>query len=116
MDYYEPMLPLILLAALSAQSASFGDADRRAIQAWAKTAPQGPFKGGKLPPGLQKQLRRNGTLPPGLQKKVTPFPADLNSRLGPLPGNCNCDRVFLDGKAMIIARATSAILDLISIF
>ena len=97
----------------------FSDSDRRSIQQWAQASPglpPGLAKRGQLPPGLQKQLRRNGTLPLGLQKKISSFPQDLNSRLGPLPVNCACDRVFLDGKAMIIARATSAILDVISIF
>ena len=99
----------------------FGDDDRRIIQDWMRTTgtsglPPGLAKKGELPPGLQKQLRRNGTLPPGLQKKVSPFPDDLSRRLRPLPPDCGCDRIFLDGKAMIIARATSAILDLISLF
>ena len=99
----------------------FGDSDRRIIQEWVRTTgpsglPPGLAKRGELPPGLQKQLRRNGTLPPGLQKKISPFPNDLSRRLRPLPPDCGCDRIFLDGKALIIARATSAILDVISLF
>jgi hypothetical protein len=102
-------------------SVMFSDSDRRSIQQWAQSAPSsglppGLAKRGQLPPGLQKQLRRNGTLPPGLQKKISPFPQDLNARLVPLPAGCGCDRVFLDGKAMIIARASRAILDVISVF
>jgi hypothetical protein len=101
--------------------AIFGDSDRRIIDEWVREAPPsglppGLAKRGDLPPGLQKQLRKNGTLPPGLQKKVSPFPVELSRRLTPLPADCGCDRVFLDGKAMIIARATSAILDVIRLF
>jgi hypothetical protein len=102
-------------------SVVFSDSDRRAIRQWVQTTPSsglppGLAKRGELPPGLQKQLQRNGTLPPGLQKKVSPFPGELVERLGPLPARCDCDRVFLDGKALIIARATRAILDVISLF
>src|SRR5574341_1561384 len=39
-----------------------------------KGLPPGLAKRERLPPGLQKQLRRNGTLPPGLQKKLEPLP------------------------------------------
>ena len=40
-----------------------------------KGLPHGLAKrGGKLPPGLQKQLDKNGRLPPGLQKRLEPFP------------------------------------------
>ena len=102
-------------------SVVFGDSDRRIIQEWVRTTgpsglPPGLAKRGELPPGLQKQLRRNGTLPPGLQKKISPFPDVLVRRLPPLPPDCGCDRIFLDGKALIIGRATSAILDVISLF
>ena len=102
-------------------SAVFNDSDRYVIQQWAQAVPPsnlppGLAKRGTLPPGLQKQLQKNGSLPPGLQKRISPFPADLTRRLGPLPAGCGCDRVFLDGKALLIARATSAILDVISLF
>ena len=99
----------------------FTEHDRQVIETWAKGLspsglPPGLAKRGDLPPGLQKHLQRNGTLPPGLQKKVSPFPDDLIRRLGPLPPGCGCDRVFIDGRALIIARATSAILDVIKLF
>jgi hypothetical protein len=102
-------------------SVVFGDSGQREIQQWVQATPAGRLppglaKRGELPPGLQKQLRRNGTLPPGLQKKISAFPPELNARLGPLPPDCGCDRIFLDGKALIIARATMAILDVISLF
>ena len=102
-------------------SALFSDLDRGIVQRWAQAIPSnglppGLSKRSELPPGLQKQLQRNGTLPPGLQKKISPFPGDLTRRLGPLPAGCGCDRVFLDRKALIIARATGAILDVIRLF
>jgi hypothetical protein len=102
-------------------SVVFTESDQHAIRQWAQVLPSsnlppGLARRGDLPPGLQKHLRKNGTLPPGLQKKISYFPADLNRRLGPLPAGCGCDRIFLDGKALVIARATSAILDVISLF
>lgn len=105
----------------AAVSVVFSDSDRGAIQQWTRATPPeglppGLAKRGELPPGLQKQLQKNGTLPPGLEKKISPFPSDLTKRLNPLPSGCGCDRVFLDGKALIIARATGAILDLINLF
>ena len=33
----------------------------------------------RLPPGLEKQLRRNGSLPPGLQRRAEPFPVIWNA-------------------------------------
>jgi len=102
-------------------SAVFGESDRRVIQQWVQGVqpsklPPGLAKRGGLPPGLQKQLRRGGALPPGLEKRISTFPVDLTERLGPLPSGCDCDRIFLDGKALIVARAASAILDVISLF
>jgi hypothetical protein len=41
-------------------------------------------RGGSLPPGLEKHLRKTGELPPGLQKKLAPFPPELEDRLPPL--------------------------------
>lgn len=102
-------------------SVAFSDTDRRVIQEWVRGVPSGNLppglaKRGELPPGLQKQLQKNGALPPGLQKRITPFPSDLTKRLGPLPDNCGCDRVFLEGRALIVVRATRAILDVFAIF
>ncbi len=99
----------------------FSDSDRRIIREWVNGIPSGALppglaKRGELPPGLQKQLRKNGALPPGLEKKLSPFPSDLARRLGPLPPGCGCDRVFLEGRAMIVVRATRAILDVIALF
>lgn len=99
----------------------FSTSDHDVLRQWVRTTPPkglppGLAKRGQLPPGLQKQLQKNGTLPPGLQKKISPFPSELNARLTPLPVGCGCDRVFLDGKALIVARVSHAILDIVSLF
>jgi hypothetical protein len=99
-------------------SAVFNDSDRRAIHQWVQglsptALPPGLAKRGDLSPELRKQLRKNGTLPAGMEKNVSRFPDDLTKRLEPLPAACACDRVFLDGKALIVAKATGAIFDAI---
>ena len=60
--------------------------DRDIIVNYYAGLPPGLAKlGGNLPPGLEKQLRRNGTLPPGLRNHLRPFPLALQHQLGPLP-------------------------------
>ena len=66
-------------------------------------------RGGNLPPGLEKQLRRNGRLPPGLEKQLYPFPPELERRLPALPPDYG--RAFIGGRAVIYNRSTSLILD-----
>jgi len=68
-------------------------------------------RGGKLPPGLQKQLDKNGRLPPGLQKRLEPVPADLDRRLPRLPDMW--ERVILERDVILIDRQTNRILDII---
>ena len=53
-----------------------------------------------LPPGLERQMRRNDTLPPGLQRRVRTFPQRLERRLEPLPRGYW--RGILAGRAMIL--------------
>ncbi len=62
--------------------------------------PPGLAKKDRLPPGLEKQLRRNGTLPPGLQKRVQPLPADCETHLPRLPANWG--RVVLSGRVLLL--------------
>lgn len=68
-------------------------------------------RGGDLPPGLQKHLRRNGKLPPGLQKRLEPFPHDLEGRLPGIPEIWR--RVILGRHVILIDRRTERILDII---
>ncbi len=70
-------------------------------------------RGGSLPPGLEKQLRRKGHLPPGLEKKISPMPYELEHRLPRLePG---LHRGFIDGKAIIYNQKTRAIIDIFAV-
>ena len=68
-------------------------------------------RGGRLPPGLQKQLDEKGRLPPGLQKRLEPLPVDLDRRLPRLPEHW--DRVILERDIILIDRRTQRILDII---
>jgi hypothetical protein len=70
-------------------------------------------RGGNLPPGLEKQLRRNGHLPPGLEKKLYPFPVELERRLPVLsPGLV---RGMIGVSAVIMDKRTSVILDVFKV-
>jgi hypothetical protein len=104
--------------ARTAQALIFSDHDRGVIRDYYQTQranlPPGLAKrGGRLPPGLERQLRKNGTLPPGLQKRVQPFPQELNERLPSIPGGYS--RVILAGKALLLDR-NNKILDLMAVF
>jgi hypothetical protein len=65
--------------------------------------PPGLAKRDRLPPGLEKQLRRKGTLPPGLQKKVQPLSASCEARLPRLPRDWS--RVVLSGRILLLDAA-----------
>ncbi len=73
--------------------------------------PPGLAKREKLPPGLQKQLRRNGTLPPGLEKRMESLPQELEVRLRPLPPDRV--RVVIGTDVIILDKTTQKILDII---
>ena len=64
----------------------FSTGDREIIIEFARGKrsglPPGLAKKDRLPPGLERQLRRNAQLPPGLQKRLTPFPSALEAELG----------------------------------
>jgi hypothetical protein len=68
-------------------------------------------RGGKLPPGLQKQLEKNGQLPPGLQKRLEPLPSSLNARLPSIPEYW--ERVIVERDVILLDRRTNRILDII---
>src|SRR5260370_22457246 len=101
----------------AAPNVRFGSHDVRVIVDYyhpASGLPPGLAKrGGALPPGLDKHLRRNGTLPPGLQKKLAPFPPDLEVRLPPVPHACR--RLTLASWALLIQGATNVIFDVIDL-
>ena len=65
--------------------------------------PPGLAKRDSLPPGLEKQLRRNGTLPPGLQKRVQPLPEACEVQLPRLPRDW--ERVILGGRIILLDGA-----------
>jgi hypothetical protein len=93
----------------------FTERDRRIIRDYFRggysNLPPGLAKrGGSLPPGLEKQLRRNGKLPPGLEKRVEPFPRDLVIRLPRIPERIR--RVIL-GRCALLLDEQDNILDVI---
>jgi hypothetical protein len=99
----------------------FTESDRGVITTWARrqstaNLPPGLAKrGGALPPGLEKQLRRNGRLPPGLDRgSWTPFPPELIVTLPPLPPEY--DRGFIGGQAVIVFKNTQIVIDIFKIF
>ena len=91
------------------------DEYRRVVRDYLERQPSGSRppglakRGGRLSPGLAKQLRRNGTLPPGLQKRVAPYPADLARRLPHLGDDY--EGGFLHGRVVVFNKRTSAILE-----
>lgn len=111
---------LLLIAGLAGAEVQvavevFRRADRRVIREYVKAQPPDGLppglakRGGALPPGLEKQLRRKGQLPPGLEKRFQPFPAALERRLPPLPPDFR--RGFISGRAVIYNSNTSVITD-----
>ena len=97
----------------------FGDDQVRLIRAWfgdsgnLQGLPPGLAKRESLPPGLQRQLRRNGALPPGLEGKIYPFPVELERRLPDLrPG---VSRFIIGASIVLVDDSSSLILDVAAI-
>ena len=99
---------------------AFGDHDRNLIHSYYydknkkkkhknKKMPPGLAKKGKLPPGLQKQLRRNGQLPPGLSRNY--LPENLERQLSRLPSQYM--RIKVGGDIVLMNRDTNVILDIL---
>jgi hypothetical protein len=83
-----------------------GSRDRETITKYYTAHPAGlppglAKRGGDLPPGLDKQLRRNGSLPPGLQKKLEPFPGALERQVMKLPSGYNW---FVLGSHIVVVN------------
>jgi hypothetical protein len=96
----------------------FGSGEIRIIRDWfgnptnLKGLPPGLAKRESLPPGLEKQLRRNGSLPPGLEKKIHPFPRDLEVRLPRLPDGQR--RMIIPGNIILMDTRRNTILDILA--
>lgn len=73
--------------------------------------PPGLAKREKLPPGLERQLRKNGTLPPGLQKKVQPLPVELERQMRTLPTGWR--RVVIADNVIMMNEKTAVIYDIV---
>src|SRR5262245_50359173 len=59
----------------------------------------------RLPPGLQKKLRRTGHLPPGWEKRFEPLPVVVERQLVPVPVGYR--RGILDGYVVVYDTRTS---------
>ena len=71
--------------------------------------PPGLAKKHRLPPGLEKQLKKNGTLPPGLARND--LPAALQKKMyPPRPGT---RRIAVGRDVVLIDSKTDLILDII---
>jgi hypothetical protein len=68
----------------------------------------------RLPPGLQKKLRRTGQLPPGWQKRLAPFPVVVERQLIVLPHGYR--RGVLDGHAVVFDPRNQSIIDVADLF
>jgi len=71
--------------------------------------PPGLARREDLPPGLERQLRRNGELPPGLRRRMVWFPRDLDRRLGPLPEGYR--RCWVGNNVLVVNVRTFRIAD-----
>ncbi len=95
----------------------FAESERVIVRRWFQEPheglPPGLAKKDRLPPGLEKQLRKRGTLPPGLQKKVQPLPVELERQLRVLPTGYR--RVIIGGNVVLMNEKTALIYDLIRI-
>jgi hypothetical protein len=95
----------------------FQPADRNTIVTYYRAQPGGLPPGlakKDLPPGLQKQLRRNGRLPPGLEKKLVAFPPEIETRLPPCPPDVQ--RGLIGGVAVMWNSRTGLIIDAAVLF
>ena len=68
----------------------------------------------RLPPGLQKKLRRTGQLPPGWQKRFAPFPVVVERQLIVLPRPYR--RGIVDGYAVVFDPRSQLIIDAAPLF
>ncbi len=76
---------------------AFNDRDRRALR---RCLAQNRTAKSSLPPGSEKQLRKDGTLSAGLQKRALPLPSTCTQQLSPVPRKWA--RVVLSGRVMLL--------------
>jgi hypothetical protein len=100
------------------QVQGFVPQERKIIVEYFRGGPSGLPPGlakrvGDLPPGLEKQVRRNGQLPPGLQKRVTPFPTELSVKLTMLPSGC--ERAIIGHLAIVWNSRTQVVIDVMAL-
>jgi hypothetical protein len=95
---------------------AFNDNDRQLIHDYYrnkkmkhKRLPPGLAKKGKLPRGLQKQLKRNGKLPPGLAKRSLPY--ELEEQLSIIPRGYV--RLKVGGDIILMNEKTEFVVDII---
>ncbi len=93
----------------------FTEEERLVISGWFHDdrggLPPGLAKKDRLPPGLEKHLRKRGSLPPGLQKKVQPLPPTLERQLRVLPTGYR--RVVVGGNVVLMNQKTALIYDIL---
>jgi hypothetical protein len=95
-------------------SVGFSTRDRELIRDYyarhrAKPLPPGLAKRERLPPGLERQLRKGGQLPPGLRGRG--LPRELEHRLSPLPDGYA--RVIVGGRIVLQNAGTRVVVDVI---
>jgi hypothetical protein len=95
-------------------SVGFSMRDREIIRDYyarhrSKPLPPGLAKRDRLPPGLEKQLRKGGELPPGLRGRG--LPRELERRLSPLPDGYA--RVVVGGRIVLQDADTRVVVDII---
>jgi hypothetical protein len=95
-------------------SVGFSVRDRELIREYyagrrSKPLPPGLAKRDRLPPGLDRQLRKGGQLPPGLKGRV--LPRELERRLSPLPEGYA--RVIVGGRIVLQNAGTRVVVDVI---
>lgn len=95
-------------------SVGFSTRDRELIRDYyagrrSKPLPPGLAKRDRLPPGLERQLRKGGQLPPGLRGRE--LPRDLERRLSPLPDGYA--RVIVGGRIVLQNAGTRVVVDVI---
>lgn len=95
-------------------SVAFSDRDRQLMRDYyagrrSKPLPPGLARRDRLPPGLERQLRKDGQLPPGLQSRA--LPRELESRLSPLPAGYA--RVAIGADIVLQNTGTRVVVDIV---